>query len=183
MSLFDKALKGPWKTAGDDLQYKVDGNLMAFQCSASTSDWLYNFDFASAPYRDCGWKVHRGFKRIWKSAEDEILPLLLSLINPIILGYSHGADVALLAHEAYWWKWKVQPFTNTFGGARLVVGANKEVRSRFSNATVYRVNGDPVTMAPFKWMGYQDVGNVQDLGPWSLPNINKHKPDAYRKYL
>lgn len=180
LGLFNKTTKGPWKTVGEDLQYRIDGNILFFQCSKSEKDWFNNFNFPAEPYRDCGWKIHRGFKKVWKSGEDILLPILLSIANPIIVGYSHGAVMALLAHEAFWWATQRQPDTLVFGCPRFVTGANQDVLYRWSRAVNCLVRGDLVTYLP-PW--YISPGERDQIGPRSFPWPTNHTPAAYRRYL
>jgi hypothetical protein len=180
LELFNRVNKGPWTTVGDDLQYRVEDNILFFQCSKSERDWRNNFDFPAEPYRDCGWKVHRGFKRVWKSGMDTILPILLSLSDPVIVGYSHGGPLAMMAHEAYWWETQKQPRTTVFGSPRFLYDVHPDILFRWSKVINCQVRGDLVTCLP-PW--YIAPGHRYQVGPRRLPWPTNHTPEAYRRYL
>lgn len=177
VDLFNQALKGPWETIGDDLQFKVEDRVLFFQCSDSESDWKYNLDFPAEPYRDCGWFVHGGFKDIWKSGEDAILPILLSGEIDLVTGFSHGGPAAILAHEAFWWHNQEHIPTITFGCPPVTWG---KAPSRWERTTNYQVRGDIVTYLP-PW--YSLPGERVLIGPPRFPWITGHMPAAYRRYL
>lgn len=94
-----------------DYQIKVDDEkkriYLIFQQSHGGLDWPNNLDVAVVPYKN-GMKqfyVHRGFVRAWKSANDIILGTLDAIRKQhegyelLIIGWSHGAALAMLAAE------------------------------------------------------------------------------------
>ena len=72
------------------------------QASKGLTDWKNNLDFPARPYRSGGtfWFAHRGFVRVWKTVESYIKRDLLdrTVSRIVIVGYSHGAALALLCH-------------------------------------------------------------------------------------
>jgi hypothetical protein len=188
LDLFNGCLRGPWTTAGDDVQYKVEsdnrGTVCYFQCTASRSDWLANFDIAVTPYRDMPvrWYAHRGFVRLYKSIREEVLAKAKAAAGGLLItyaGYSQGAAIATLALEDAVFE-GLDAQAHAFGSPRVVWMPPKEVRDRFFTLHRWSVRGDIVTMVP---PFYRHVGNPRDLGKWALPSTRKHYPDAYREAL
>lgn len=105
--LFKECLNKQYAIANNGVSYAIEYDKTTlkiwFQWSVEISDWLYNFDFPAQAYRDTPkrWYIHRGFKKAWKSIEDDIKFALTSeLITDVqIVGYSHGAALAMLCHE------------------------------------------------------------------------------------
>lgn len=185
LEMFNAVTKGPWKTVGLDLQYRIEGSYVFLQASSSISDWLNNFDFPVVAYRasEKPWFVHRGFKRVYKSGEQELLPQVLDIRNPCIVGYSHGGPIAKFLHEAYWWRHRRQPDTLTFGDPRFCWFPPEEIKGRFSKVVSFHATGDLVTHVPPLLFGYQHVGHVIKLGGFSLPSPWRHTPTTYREVL
>ena len=88
------------------VEYDNDTLYIYLQGSNGDIDWKNNFDFGAEPYKDMPtkWKAHRGFVRVWKEIEpfvrNDIMNTDVKRIN--IVGYSHGAALAALAHEYAW---------------------------------------------------------------------------------
>ena len=185
MTLFEfyiNALNDPWETIGNNIQYRLDkiNHILYLQGSVEKSDWVYNFDFPVQAYRDADikWRVHRGFMNAWKTAEEEVLPLMLQYNDLTIIGYSHGGALACLAHEDYLFYKQKQPRTIVFGCPRVLWGKDsKKILSRFSNLQNIKNIGDIVTKVPPKWMGYIDAGVVTYIGTSAL--WSGHNPEQY----
>jgi len=183
--LFTNCLEGPWKIAGIDTQYKIFNKVLYFQCSNSLMDWKRNFDFPAIPYKDqpIKWCAHKGFVWAWKLARQEILSDIEN--NPInmIVGYSHGAALAVLAHEDLWFNNK-SIITYTFGGPRVVWMPNKKILSRWNGLTRIKLNGDIVTNLPPWLLGYKHVGIEMKLGnKHFIPKAKYHEPEQYLNAL
>lgn len=183
---FYATTSGPWITSGDDVQYRLEPGPVTrlfFQQTVSKSDWLANFDFPAAPYKDMPkkWYVHRGFKRLWKSVEDEILPIILEAKRLEVYGFSQGAPLACLAHEAFTFKRGFHPRTTVFGSPRFLwIKGAADVLSRFDGVRNLQVRGDLVTHVPPEWMGYLHVGEVLRMGPSRIiPRPKYHYPSEY----
>jgi len=153
-----------------------------FQCSRSATDWRNNFDFPVLPYKrmDQKWYVHGGFLKAWKSCRDVIAKQVEHFDELEIFGYSHGGALATLAHEDFVFSNGIWPNTITFGCPNVLWG---KTTNRFVNVLNYRVRGDIVGMVPPTWLGYHIAGVNKTIGPHSWPSVDKHKPEAYRKYL
>lgn len=190
LEAFNEVNRGPWQTVGDDFQFRyVEGYIdrLFLQPSKSTRDWINNFDFPAEAYKDmpAPWMVHRGFKHVWQSAEDTVMPMILGSKRLEIIGYSHGGPAALFAHESYVYHTGRFPRTVTFGSPRLVWGKiPKEVENRFVGVLNIQVNGDIVTHVPPKLFGFRHVGHVIPVGPKrSIPLPHYHAPASYRDVL
>lgn len=195
-----------FKTVGD----KVDYNLIKepieqnkydlyiyFQCSLQLSDWLSNFAFwkrlrKRKPYKgmDVSYKVHSGFLDRWKQVEDIMREAFKDEnINSInIVGYSHGAALAILCHECAWWcrpDLRNKLITFAFGAPR-VYGSyfiKKSLKERWINCYIFRNKNDIVTHLPPIIFGYRHVGKLVKLakadtyGIFSF--IKAHFPENY----
>ena len=184
-ALFNRVVKGPWTTVGLDLQYRFENNFLFFQQTASMEDWKNNFDFADVAYKDSDvkWRVHRGFKRVWKSGSDEILAKALDIDDLNVVGYSHGGPMAGLLHEAYWYNKRKQPRTYTFGSPRFAYRLPTAVKGRFSRLINIQAGGDLVTCLPPSLFGYEHVGQIYLFGDEIVPLPSRHVPDNYRRLL
>ena len=93
---------------------------LLFQCSNGLEDWKNNFDFPAVPYKDMGerWFCHKGFLKVWKSIEPHISDYVKSsrAQKITVVGYSHGAAIATLAHEYVWFlRPDLRPFLSGYG--------------------------------------------------------------------
>jgi hypothetical protein len=172
---------GPWHKIGDNTEYridKIDGvNYLSFQGSNENRDWWYNLTPWIEPYRGCGWKCHAGYAHVWRKCNDDIFDLLDPKIPLIIRGYSHGADLAILAHEdAKYRKYKVLDSV-TFGASAILSGKFGDI---FDNLLRVYVRGDFVTTV---WAWFKHVGKSHPIGPKALPWWTHHRQVEYRKEL
>ena len=210
--LFQQCLDAPYVTIGDDFQYWYDGErTIYFQCSSSDSDWKKNLDFFPIPikpYKDMPitWYAHRGFVKVWKSVRDTILPIVKEIYAkrfvPRIIGYSHGAAIAVLAHEDIAFNLcdlitsnnLIDIFRSTISGNELipetlifgcprVIWLSKSSLWRFSSIDNYQVQGDIVTHVPPKLFGYRHIGNILKLGNWFPIWPWRHEPKNYLRFL
>jgi len=183
LTLYNRTIKRPWVTSGLDVQYKLVGNELSFQCTVSKSDWRHNFMIQ--PYRNTKtkWYAHKGFVLLYKSVRDEILELVKDIPLVHVCGYSQGAAIATLALEDIRFSSGKAVEGSVFGSPRVLWLPPKEIRSRFTSLVNWQVRGDIATKAPFAWLGYRHVGSVKKLGPCSILSATKHEPASYRKYL
>ena len=193
--LFERGTTGPWTTAGLDVQYKVEREMdrvfLSFQCTASESDWWYNFQFAKVLYKDSTYPFwcHQGFAALYHSVRDSVLADIKAQVTAgarflTILGYSQGGALATLAHEDCGWHWPLlETTTYVFGSPRVLAVCPAVVTARFTHLSRYEVRGDPVPLAPPVIWGYRHVGNGIQIGPWSFPWFDKHDPINYQRGL
>lgn len=150
-------------------------------------DWKNNLDFPATPYRRMGstvWFAHRGFLKVWKSVEPHLSPLILDTdINRIsVVGFSHGAALAVLCHEYVWYhrpdlRQTLQGYG--FGCPRVIWGARSEkLRERWENFVVVRNLDDLVTHLPPALLGYYHVGTLLEIGKrGQYSRIDAHRPE------
>ena len=108
LRLFEECLSVTYTEVGNggSWAYRRDGErlFLWFQHSRGVVDWLNNLNFGAAPYRemDPPWECHAGFLKVWKSLKSYIEPLVFDLTVKAItvVGYSHGAALAVLCHES-----------------------------------------------------------------------------------
>jgi hypothetical protein len=186
---FREVTRGPWRTYGRDVQFKVVDRVLYFECSDGKSDWRYNLAFGERVYdkSDVKFKAHRGFKALWLSIKDEIEKLDFYMI----VGYSQGAAIAAFAHENYFHRFGREPVTYAFGCPRTIFAPSKELRKRFTQ--FYRVSNprDIVTHVPPALFGFRHVGTEIKLkGRARRPKgcnifrwLSGHAPEMYNLRL
>lgn len=147
--------------------------ILYFQDSDGTIDWLHNLDFPAVAYRRNGkinWYAHRGFLRVWESLIPRVSPLVTdkSLEKITIVGYSHGAALAVLCHEYVWYHRPNLRESLTgygFGCPRVLWGhVTDELSQRWDRFTVIRNRKDIVTYVPPAFLGYHHVGHLLEIG-------------------
>lgn len=175
LDLFYMACNSGDKTVGNETQYTIHEDAshiyLAIQGSVQKEDWFYNFDFLARPYKNMKytWWAHRGFVKCWRLAEASIVQDVLDKLGNkklIILGYSHGAAIALLAHEYFEFN-GYNPETYCFGCPRVLWLPHKKVLERFKRVHIIRRRGDLVTHVPPALFGFRhpvkntNVGSVE----------------------
>lgn len=155
-----------------DYAIKRDGDVLRlfFEWSDGAEDWKNNFNFPAKPYRRMKylWLAHRGFLKVWKSIE----PYIEADINDPkfrrieIVGYSHGAAVALLCYEyVVFNRPEVEVEGIGFGCPRVFWGfVPKSVKERFKNFKVVRNGNDIVTHVPPAFLGFRHITEVVQIG-------------------
>jgi len=191
---FDKAIHpGEQKTAGVETQYAVivtpDAVWLEIEGSVQKEDWKSNFDFAVVPYKKQleKWLAHKGFVTRWKQAREQIVKEVKDAISatnlPLrITGYSHGAAIALLAHEDFGFM-GYDPETIVFGCPRVLWMPSRKIKARFSKLTRVMNRSDIVTHVPFALMMYRHVGNIVKVGKSNFNWIKSHYISRYEKYV
>ena len=170
---------------------------LLFQESQGTEDNINNIDFPSVSYSDTDfpWKCHRGFLRVWKSIE----PHISSYVNNVqytaikVIGYSHGAAIATLAHEYCWFH---RPDLRDgdklvgygFGCPRCYYSGYHPIPStlseRWANFYAIRNCNDIVTHLPFSFMGYRHVSNIVQIGStidWDNVEYSPYFPEFLKR--
>ena len=197
LELFNDVLSVKYKTVpktGASFCYETRGDILYifFEHSNGTVDWRNNFDFPAKAYREMEnkWYVHRGFLRVWKSARDCLKEQIFNsrFKGIVIVGYSHGAALALLCHEFCVYN---RPdiaeniYGYGFGCPRVVYGCLKHrICERFKNFYVVRNCRDIVTHVPPCLFGFRHVGNIIHIGKKAKYGpINSHRPESYKEQL
>jgi hypothetical protein len=186
------------ENAGSYALEKIGNTLYIYlEGSNGVIDWKNNFDFfpkvrrniwrnavccldifksnCSAPvkpYKDMEyrWFSHRGFLRVWKSIEPYIAAPIedRKFKKIIIVGYSHGAALAVLCHEYVWYhrpdlREKIEGYG--IGCPRVFWGIQTaQARERWARFYVIRNIDDIVTHVPPVWLGFSHVGNLISIG-------------------
>lgn len=190
--LFEECLKKEYTEERGDVSWSYDraGDCLYlwFEHSNGIRDWLNNISFASAPYRemDPEWRCHAGFLKVWKIVRPIVEPLIMdrSVQRICIVGYSHGAAIALLCHEFVWYH---RPDLREhlcgygFGCPRVLYGClPPEIAERWSFFWRICNVGDLVTHLPPKLFGYCHVGNCVEIGEFGrYSDIDAHRPENY----
>lgn len=187
------------------IQREGDILYLCFQWSNGKEDWKNNFDFPAKPYSDMGikWYCHRGFLRVWKAIKPHICDAVhdMSVKKIVVIGYSHGAAIATLAHEYVWYEredLRESLEGYGFGCPRCYWGRMKpELEERWANFYPIRNIDDIVTHVPPAIFGFRHVSPVMEIGykgqykfdmkktPLSkkLPCTYAHYPEEYLKNL
>ena len=146
----------------------------------------------SAAYKDMlkKWRVHGGFHKVWKSMQDDIEAYVAEFLanHPeikkiVIIGYSHGAALAVLATEdmeyLYGKTYEVSGYG--FGTPRVLWGiVPKEVKERLRNFTSVRNIPDIVTHVPPMLFGFRNAGTLIKVGKKGKYNLFKaHYSSSY----
>lgn len=174
---------------GGDFALLRDGDVLKifFECSDGKEDWKNNFDFPAKPYKHMKnlWFCHRGFLKVWKSIEAHISA---DINNPDIkkieiVGYSHGAAIALLCYEYCIFN---RPECDVqgvgFGCPRVFWGfVPRAVKERFKNFRVVRNGNDIVTHVPPALFGFRHISTVVKIGQTNP--IKDHYPGEYLQHL
>jgi len=159
-----------------------------FQGSNGMSDWLHNFlaiPKRMEPYADCGWFVHAGFARVWRSGNDTIMQELRMFIKMfpdfkvIFGGFSHGGPLAMLAAQNWNHLTGQRCDCVIFGSPKLAWGADAQrVLSNAMNLTNWINPADAVTAVPLHRWGFrhvrEDLVNVRRIPVLSKLRISKH---------
>lgn len=196
LSLFGACLSADYSESegGVDLAIRrVGGHLyIFFEHSDGREDWRSNLDLpARAHTGACGrFYAHRGFLSAFKMAQKRIAPAVLDrgVSRITLVGYSHGAALALLATEyAFCTRPDLQNAIEGFGFGcpRVVWGRAGEASERaFRAFTVVRNKGDIVTHLPPAALGYRHVGKMLKIGARGRYSpIDAHREENIRAEL
>ena len=177
LELFKKCLAAKYICVENSADYaveRIDDTLyIYFEGSDGIIDWLNNFDFPAKPYKRMGrtvWFAHRGFMKVWKSVENYVAKYVAdeTVKKIVIVGYSHGAAVAVLCHEYVWYnrpdlRDSIEGYG--FGCPRAFWGIQtRKLKKRWERFTVVRNIDDIVTHVPPFLFGFSHVGNMVKIG-------------------
>ena len=193
---FDKCLNGKYlhtdKGASFFVERNGDSAEIYFEASNGIPDWKHNFHFASRSYNLTGedYRCHSGFLTVFLSA----LPFLEKTVRDgsikeiTVVGYSHGAALALLCHDYIAHKREDLAdslFGYGFGTPRVFKGGlSPEARRRFDGFTYISTRGDIVRHLPFRLFGYRHVKKQQRIGKrGKYSMIDAHRPESYQNEL
>ena len=196
LELFEDCLSRTYRESENGASWDVSRHgevlFLFFQHSHGLVDWLNNLDFISAPYREMSpeWRCHGGFLRVWKSVKPLVEPYILdpSISKIVIVGYSHGAALAVLCHEfAYYRRPELRQSIEGygFGCPRVLYGClPPEIGERWDRFYVIRNSDDLVTHLPPRALGFCHVGNLVTVGKSGrYSSIDAHRPENYHLEL
>ena len=195
--LFERCLTVPYIPIEDETDYAAErlGNTLYlyFEASHGAADWRNNLDFPARPYKRMGktlWFAHRGFLRVWQSAqpyiEKEIRDPTLKKITTV--GYSHGGALAVFCHEYIWFhrpdlRARIEGYG--FGCPRVLWGLpSPAILKRWERFTVIRNGQDAVTHLPPAALGYRHIGKMMKIcDPNGCSPIDCHRPEQILRAL
>lgn len=196
-SMFLRCISRSYLRAPGQIDYAIDliGDhlYIYFQDSDGALDWIRNFNFLATAVRrirEPVWYAHRGFLAAWRSVENKILPMISdeSVRRITVVGYSHGAALALLCHEAVWYHRPDLRMTSEgygFGCPRVLWGRPpQDISARWRKFTVIRNVDDIVTHVPPRVLGYVHVGKMLTVGTaGKYSAVDAHRPQSILKEL
>lgn len=157
-----------------------------FEWSNGREDWKNNFRFFALPCKpykqmEHFWFCHRGFLKVWKSIKPYIAE---DILNPgirkiEIVGYSHGAAIALLCYEyCKYNRPDISVEGAGFGTPRVFWGiVPKAIKERCKDFIAVRNGVDIVTHVPPVLFGFQHVSKIEQIGKHGL--VLDHYPEKY----
>ena len=196
---FRACLDAEYTTEENDADWAVeregDELLILFEHSRGALDWLNNLNFHAVPYPEMHpiWQCHGGFLSVWRAVkpavEHAILPYLSlppdrdRIARLTVIGYSHGAALAVLCHEWLWYHfplWRAALVGYGFGCPRVLYGCpTPELAARWEQFYVIRNNDDPVTHLPPRAFGFCHAGNLLQVSDGVTSGIDAHRPESY----
>ena len=186
---FVRCLRVPYIHLENGLDYSVcqdeRGVELYLEASDGCADWLHNLDFpAAASCREgrAAFYAHRGFLRAHRALVPILDELLAdpTLARLTIVGYSHGAALALLAYEYVGYRRPAITLAGVgFGCPRVLFGfRRREMQARLAGFLRVRNIDDIVTHLPPAAFGYYHVGEeitVGSRGRYSATDA--HRPE------
>ena len=181
--LFERLRRLDYTETGRHLRYAflVDDEsktvYVCFQETDGAGPWRDNLNFFSKavePYRGCGWEVHRGHKRVWRSDNETVMAKVQGIQERLkkegkdyeikFAGFSKGASIALLGAEDWAWRTNKRSKVVQFGGAMVGKGTGFLNRMAVAVETVHFVHrNDIVTRLP-PFPGWSHVNVLHILG-------------------
>jgi len=147
------------------------------------------------PYKGCGWRVHKGFARVWLSGNDTVMEELrekterLLGFRLVFCGFSHGGPLAMLAAQNWHHRTGERCECVTFGSPKLAWGdAAQRVLQNAMILTNWINRADAVTEVPFRRWGFRHVlehlVKIRMIPILSKLRISKHhqiynRPEIY----
>ncbi len=175
--LMKECLEIPYTHVGNSADFAVRRSghrlYIFFQDSDGGEDWKNNLDFPARAYGNIdggSYFAHRGFVRVWEDTREHLNKYISdkTVKKIIVVGYSHGAAIALLCHECIWsLRTDLRDVQEGFGFGcpRVIWGKiGKSADERWRHFTVIRNIDDIVTHVPPALLGYTHVGRLLEIG-------------------
>lgn len=191
-SLFTECLCADYVTyeCGADLFFRVEEDrlFVFFEKSDGLRDWINNLSFCALPYGEMRhpWRCHGGFLRVFKSIRGVLDEALADkkIRSVTLVGYSHGAALALLAHEYIWFNYpdlRDSLHGIGFGCPRVLYGNIPHcVRKRWAGFLRVSHRTDLITHLPPAILGFHHAGHGIRVGRPMFSGISAHRPESYR---
>ena len=189
--LFNECLISEYTTTaeGADVCFKRDSEALFifFEKSDGLCDWINNLSFCAQAYGNSlhPWKCHGGFLRVFKSVRAMIDHAITEqkTSSVTVVGYSHGAALAVLAHEYIWFNYpelRGSLKSIAYGCPRVIYGIPPScVRNRWSRLLRVSHRGDLITHLPPAIFGFHHVGKLIRIGKPMLSGIDAQRPESY----
>lgn len=187
-TLFDRCLSAPYIHVGEGADYyteRIGSTLYIYlESSNGEEDWKNNLDFPTRAYcrgKECPFRAHRGFLRVWEALIPVLAPLIAdeSVRKVVTVGFSHGAALAVLCHEYVWYRradLRASQEGYGFGCPRVLWGACPV--ERWERFTVIRNLDDLVTHLPPAILGFRHVGKMIEIGTRGrYSRTDAHRPE------
>jgi len=174
-----------------DFRIRVDPEgqyiYVEFKGSDGFSDWFHNLlaiPQTIEPIEGCGFRVHRGFNRVWQSGGDYILCALEGFLSRrqfqdfkvAFTGFSHGGPLAVLASNQWFHQTNRVEDCIIFGSPKVAHGHNAVTALQRTAHHIHWANQQDavIHVPPRKW-GFEDINrvfvSVPGNRPWSILNI------------
>ena len=186
--LFLRCITIPYQQTGVSANYAfeiVDNVLyIYFEDSSGVNDWLRNLNFPARPYVISKKLMfgHGGFLKVFNEIKPKLTEIIISkdIKEIVVVGYSHGAGVAVFCYE-YIWETRKDLRNHLkgygFGAPRVIFGLPiKKLQKKWNNFTVVRNIDDIVTHLPPFIFGFYHVGKLLKIGQkGKYTKIDAHK--------
>lgn len=188
--LFKLIKHSDYTKVGKDVDYNIyvmqeeKKIYLLFFGSNSLMDWRINFNFFSKVYKNqksC-LKIHRGFIKAWKSANDVIMGELIKLVNEhpdyrvVIAGWSYGGAISILASEDFYFRTLKKPILITFGSPKIVPNKKSKdyLLSCCHSVRQFNQDNDLITkLVPF-YRHIKEIGCGENFSLFKLFNVKKY---------
>jgi len=173
------------------IQPDIEGNCLycMFQGSNGAMDWFNNLlalPQTVEPIEGCGFRVHRGFNRVWQSGGDYILCALEGWLSRrqfqdfkvVFSGFSHGGPLAMLACNQWFHQTGRKEDCVIFGSPKLAFGPTAVAALQRSGEHTHWFNqADLVVHVPPRNWPFEHVNISHVIVPdnrwWSFLNISR----------
>lgn len=194
--LFEACLCAKYTHVENGASYAVerDGEHLTlfFEHSNGATDWWNNLQFVAKRNDEMSppLRCHEGFMKVWNSVKPYLVSHITdsSVTSICVVGYSHGAALALLCHE---YIYQNRPSIRErlmgfgYGCPRVLFECPPiEVAKRWEQFYVVCNEDDIVTHLPPRSLGYCHVGNMIKVGQkGKYTPVDAHRPENYRQEL
>lgn len=186
LGLFKLARRGPWKTYGIGVQACIQKELssglvhVAFQCTRTPLDWLFNFmAFPNPKGRHFGldWMAASA----WKGIKKDAYRVMGDGYRLTLTGFSQGSAIAAYIAERFLAD-GCKVSLCRFASPRLYAKPSNRTKALYQHTTDVVVEGDPVTLFPVGWPQLGRRIELPTVGS-DLASPGYHEPAIYEAGL